>query len=255
MKVTLISKAETNTTGLSRYVDSLVAGLHASGQVEIALVQPSPLRLPGFARRLTRAAGMDLTAFFDSYPLHCPLDHSQLYHLTNQNLATLLLFQRIQPAVITVHDIIPHLVRSKPELDPGRNPAEKLFYTLALKGLHRAQAIIAISHYTRQTLIEEINCRPEKVHVVYRAVDTEVFKPLPVPETFRQEYALDQGLQYILYVGSEDPRKNLATLIEAFAQVLHEFPTRAWSRPERRTSAPSARSCSNRWNDCACRTR
>ncbi|MBC7261777.1 MAG: glycosyltransferase family 4 protein, partial [Chloroflexi bacterium] len=64
-----------------------------------------------------------------------------------------------------------------------------------------------------------------RIHVVYCAVDREQFKPLPVPASFRQKYGLDEGLRYILYVGSEDPRKNLATLIQAFKIVQQQRPS------------------------------
>jgi glycosyltransferase involved in cell wall biosynthesis len=105
-----------------------------------------------------------------------------------------------------------------------RHPAERLFYDLALRGLHRAQAIIAISEFTRQTLIQSCKILPEKIRVIYRCIDTRHFRPLPIPDEFLQKYGLKRELQYILYVGSEDPRKNLGTLVEAFAMVRHELP-------------------------------
>jgi len=221
MRITLISKAETKMTGLRRYALSLADGFREIGQAEATMVHPPSLHLPGIFRRLK---GVDLNTFFASYPLRCPLAPSQVYHLTNQNLATLLLFQRIHPAVVTVHDIIPRLVRRQAGLDTLGNPADRLFYNLSLLGLRQAQAIIAISNYTRQTLIENCRIRPEKVHVVYRGIDLDIYRPRPVNEALLNRYGLKRELQYILYVGSEDPRKNLATLIDGFARVRQRLP-------------------------------
>jgi glycosyltransferase involved in cell wall biosynthesis len=47
---------------------------------------------------------------------------------------------------------------------------------------------------------------------------------MKVPDAFWVEHGLDKGGRYILYVGSEDPRKNLPTLIQAFAQVKKYMP-------------------------------
>jgi glycosyltransferase involved in cell wall biosynthesis len=48
-----------------------------------------------------------------------------------------------------------------------------------------------------------------------------MFHPQPVPDEFYSRYRLDRWLRYVLYVGSENPRKNMPRLIAAFAR-LHE---------------------------------
>jgi glycosyltransferase involved in cell wall biosynthesis len=132
-------------------------------------------------------------------------------------MATLLLFQRFpQPVVVTVLDIIPHLVRHNPQLRTYRHPVDALFYRLALLGLRRADVLIAISEYTKRTLVEGLGLPCERIHVIYPAIDPQRFRPLAINDTFRARYELDPQVRYVLYVGSDDPRKNLPTLVRSF---------------------------------------
>ncbi|MBN1261354.1 MAG: glycosyltransferase family 4 protein [Anaerolineae bacterium] len=220
MKVALVAKPAARMTGLLRYALSLIAPLETHG-IETNLVHP---RVPALASRAGRLLGLDAQAFFTSYPLAVDAGDAALCHLASQTLATLLWARRLPPVVVTVHDIIPYLVRHDPALSTYRHTADRGFDRLALRALRRARALIAISAYTKQTLIEALDYPEAHIHVVHRAVDREVFKPLTVTGTFKQQYGLRKDERYVLYVGSEDPRKNLATLIEAFARVSRQLP-------------------------------
>lgn len=223
MHIALVTKAEQQMTGLRRYALSLYQGLRDRG-VDVTLIHPyAPL--PKALVRLGKALHLDAEAFFASYPLVVRLNGASLCHLASQTLATLLLFQRLPPTVVTVLDIIPYLVRNDPTLSVYRTPFERLFDRLALHALRRAERLIAISGFTKRCLVERLGYPSERIHVVYCAADREQFKPLPVPANFRQKYGLDEGLHYVLYVGSEDPRKNLAILIQAFAVVQRQVPS------------------------------
>lgn len=222
MTIALVTKPDKRMTGLLRYALSLYDPLRARG-VDIAMVYPrSPV--PVWLARTGRAVGLDAVSFFDAYPFSVPIARGQVCHLTSQSLATVLLFQRLHPTLVTVHDIIPYLVRNDAALSTYRHSFARLFDRLSLVGLRRATGLIAISEYTRQTLVSALGFRTERIRVVYRAVDTEVFRPLPVPLAFKQKYGLDGEHPYVLYVGSEDPRKNLEGLIRAFAIVREHVP-------------------------------
>jgi glycosyltransferase involved in cell wall biosynthesis len=88
----------------------------------------------------------------------------------------------------------------------------------------RAQAVITISHASRQELIEILHLPPEKVHVIYNAVSCQ-FRPLRDEQQrsrLRQQYNLPP--KFVLYVGTIEPRKNLRRLVAAFAQVQADHP-------------------------------
>lgn len=224
MRVQLIAKREPGTTGTARYTRDLFQGLNDAG-LNAQLTFPGRALIPAPVQNGLKRFRLDVEAFFSSYPLQASLDSATIYHLTSQMLATLLLFQRFpQPVVVTVLDIIPYLVRHRSELNTFRHPAEAMFYRLALNGLRRADALIAISEYTRQTLVEALGLPGERIHVVYPGIDRRQFYSRPVPDAFRLRYGLHCDQRYLLFVGSEDPRKNLPTLIRAFARVKRQRP-------------------------------
>lgn len=224
MKIALVTKPDKQMTGLLRYALSIYDALRARG-VDVALLHP---RVPGAMARLGRVLNLDAEAVFSSYPLSAHLPGASICHLASQTLATLLLFQRLPRTVVTVHDIIPYWVRDHKALSTYRNAFERLADRLALRALRRADALIAISNFTKSCIIEALDYPAERIHVIHRAVDREVFRPLSVPPAFRQKYGLDKDQRYVLYVGSEDPRKNLETLIKAFAAVQERLPAARW---------------------------
>jgi glycosyltransferase involved in cell wall biosynthesis len=173
--------------------------------------------------RAAKRIGYDLEAFGRSYPVRAGLAKGYLTHLTSQTLGTLLLSQRLpRPVVVTVHDILPYLLRDDPALSVYRHRVDRFMDSLAMRGLRRADRLIADSHYTRQTVVEALGVSPERIDVVHLGVDTVRFRPQPVPETFRRRYGLPEREAYVLAVGSEDPRKDLPTLLQAMALLRRD---------------------------------
>jgi glycosyltransferase involved in cell wall biosynthesis len=133
-----------------------------------------------------------------------------LVHLPNQHFARYALFRR-QPFVVTVHDI----ARFRFGFDP-ESLIERLMLKLDVLGIKRAAHIIAASQHTRDDLVQYLGIPEEKITVIYNGSDCRVFKPLN-----GEGESLDG--RFILYVGSERPRKNLGRLFEAFAELRPEF--------------------------------
>ena len=136
---------------------------------------------------------------------------ADLLHLTSHHLARYGPTAGI-PYVVTVHDLIRHRDwverNQRPPLIHRPNLRDGAYMRLDAAGLRRAAALIAVSEHTRREVVERLGVPPERVHVVREAFDRSLFRP-----TTRR--LLDRP--YVLYVGSEQPRKNLATLFRAFA--------------------------------------
>ncbi len=223
-KVGLIAKPGGPNTGVGRYVQMLHSGLAEAG-VAAARVAPSVPPLPDAGYSLLRRLGMDARTFLTNYPVWAYYPQADVYHLTSQNLASLLIFRRPRgQVVVTVHDIIPYMVRDEPQLCVYRTAADRIFDRMAMAGLRRADCLIADSQYTKQCLVQYLGIAPAKIEVVYLGIDHERFRPFPVPSRIRTHYRLPEGRRYLIYVGSEDPRKNLATLVGALAAVRRELP-------------------------------
>jgi len=117
------------------------------------------------------------------------------------------------PAVVTIHDLsfirFPNLFR----------PANRLYLTvLARLSAQRARRLIAVSAHAASEATRLLNVSPERVDVVYHGVDP-AFRPLPANEVaaFRQRRGLPE--QFVLGVGTLEPRKNQTRLVEAFARI------------------------------------
>ena len=100
---------------------------------------------------------------------------------------------------------------------------KKLFFTYMMRfSARHAGAIIAISESTRDDVLRILKLEPRKVFTVVYGIDR-IFQPLRDEAMFaevRQKYNLPP--QYILYVGNLEPRKNLPTLLRAFARLVQK---------------------------------
>jgi glycosyltransferase involved in cell wall biosynthesis len=221
-RVALIARPELDT-GIGRYVQMLDRGLREAG-VDATTVSPSIPRLPNASYRALRLMGRDLDAFLRNYPLWSVYPDAEIYHLTGQTLASLLLFRRPKgDVVVTVHDLFPYVLRRSPR---GRAlyGTDRTYYRLVNAGLKRADHLIANSEYTKQSIIDVLRLPPEDITVIYSGLDHGLFRPQPVPSEIVDRYSLPQGRRYLIYVGSEDPRKNLTTLIRALVDIRRAHP-------------------------------
>jgi len=119
--------------------------------------------------------------------------------------------------VITVHDLAflryPYLLTK----------AAARYYGQIDRAVRVADHIIAVSQSTRNDLIKLLGVPESKITVIYEAADS-VFRPLPRDESARvinERYGLPPD--YILFVGTIEPRKNLNTLLLAYHGLLTRY--------------------------------
>lgn len=104
------------------------------------------------------------------------------------------------------------------------NPANRLYLDLSTRlAVRRADRVLAISEHGRREVIELLGARPDHVTTTYCAAD-ERFRSLPRSEVeaFRQRRGLPD--RFILYLGTLEPRKNVVTLLRAYARLRSEWP-------------------------------
>jgi glycosyltransferase involved in cell wall biosynthesis len=115
--------------------------------------------------------------------------------------------------VVTLHDLA--FLRYPQVLTRSKRVYHRTF---TMRSLQRAAMIIANSNSTKQDAIE-LACIPEdNVRTVYPCIDKR-FSNVVLDEdieSFRQAHGLAMG--YLLYLGTLEPRKNITTLIDAYAQ-------------------------------------
>jgi glycosyltransferase involved in cell wall biosynthesis len=85
----------------------------------------------------------------------------------------------------------------------------------------KAEAIITVSQASKRDIVRCLHIPPERVYVTYEAAG-EAFQPVKDEAqlvAIRPEYALPE--RYLLYLGGFDRRKNLSTLLRAFALLVN----------------------------------
>jgi glycosyltransferase involved in cell wall biosynthesis len=125
------------------------------------------------------------------------------------------------PVVVTIHDLaFEHL----PETFTRRGSFQlKLTVRRTAK---KAARIATVSEYSRQDLIRTYKLPPEKIVVTHNGVEPR-FSPSPgspdETQAIRRRFGIERD--YILAVGSLQPRKNLVRLIRAYADLRNQHAT------------------------------
>ena len=221
--VTLFAKREPTVTGTARYARRLAEELRRLG-LAVRERRSEPPWPPGLAGQLRRS-GLDVNAFWASYPLVPPVPRRGVLHLTSQTVATsIALVRPMVPTIVTVHDLIPYALRGDPRLSTLRHRPDALLYRLALRGLARADAVVCDSTYTADEVARLTRVPDARLHVVALGTDLPVPPPAEQCDEALSRAGIGPGARYVLYVGSEDPRKNLMAAIEAFARLAPSYP-------------------------------
>lgn len=111
------------------------------------------------------------------------------------------------PAVVTIHDLI---FMRFPEF--YKTIDRKIYYTKVRYACDSAKKIIAISEQTKEDIIRFFNVDTNKIEVVYQSVSP-VFFERNNSENLCAKYNLSE--QFILSVGTLEPRKNQLTILKA----------------------------------------
>jgi glycosyltransferase involved in cell wall biosynthesis len=124
------------------------------------------------------------------------------------------------PYVITVHDVLEHMIRAN-----GRSGLRReLHFQLTRRVLKGAERIFAVSKFTKSEIEKLFGIAPEHIEVVYNAID-ERFLHGHATEADRQFLAERYQVNYpfLLYAGRISPHKNVVRIIEAFSALKAEL--------------------------------
>jgi len=136
-----------------------------------------------------------------------------IVHLPNHHLGRYGFFLKV-PYIITVHDLIRYFDLKGPGTFIHQpNLRDRFYLSLDYRGVEKATRIIAVSQATKHDLVKHLDIPEERISVIYEGIDHRLFKP-----TSRRLV----DYPYLLFVGSEHPRKNLARLLKAFFILKRE---------------------------------
>lgn len=213
--------------GLGRYAGEIARGLARYKRgIELSLFYNGPrqAQLPDYLEGIPHGSvhmgnkPWRLSVLL-SQLFHWPMDRTfgatEIFHATNHLLAH---FRRAR-TVFTLHDLI-YLRYPEYHL-----PYNRWYLRLAMpRYLEASDVIVTPSECSRQDAIRAYRLPESKIKVIYEAPAPTFTPPTgPAPlNGVRQKYNLPE--KYILYVGTIEPRKNLARLLEAFRPLLAHWP-------------------------------
>ena len=141
------------------------------------------------------------------------------YDLSNQTLS--FIAKTRAPSIVTVHDII--------ELTNPQHPLARILNKRLLSGITQANHIIAVSEYVKKEIVRYFGISENDISVIYNGVN-EHFKPIEDFKNTISYHELVKSLQLpkdspiILSVGSDHPRKNLATTLRVISKLKEQYP-------------------------------
>jgi glycosyltransferase involved in cell wall biosynthesis len=123
-------------------------------------------------------------------------------------------------SVVTIHDMIwffPEKFSQRNSTPIKRKPLEWYYRRIPEYAARNARAIITVSEASKESIHESLSLPAERIFVTYEAAGSQ-FRKIDDPQRSRlidEKYGLPS--QFILAIGSADPRKNILALVEAYA--------------------------------------
>ena len=162
-----------------------------------------------------------LAGVLASNRFHIPFAHPQaagvdLFHITPH-----VFHPPVKPVLTSmIHDATP---LTHP--DCHQRPTIELFQWFVEHTIPKLAAVIVPSHAVKHDLITQVGMRSTTIEVIHHGVDEDFFEASPEQlGTARRSYGLPD--EFVLFVGSMEPRKNLIRLAEAHAQLPESLQAR-----------------------------
>jgi glycosyltransferase involved in cell wall biosynthesis len=198
--------------GIGVYTDALRRHLPGAGCEVSAYSYPRPRGSAGaisighaMPQSFEAASLRDLLAPA-AHRVHMPAD---IFHVTDYRIVRM-----DCPLVATLHDALPvsHPEWCSPRLRGMKNWLQR-------KAARKADHVIALSHFAIDELVSCFGIDPHKVSVVPCGVDDDWLQAPDADAVAATLRANGLRAGYFLFVGTLQPRKNVARLLEAYLQL------------------------------------
>ena len=206
-------------TGVGTYTFELARALAAAAPLdEFELISPRPFidSVPSDARPAnlqfvySRPNLLQRRWWSVGLPSYIRRNPLALFHGTNYEVP----LRGDCPAVVTIHDLS-LLLHSNTHQARAVRRARLLMPVMA----RTARLIITPSKLVRNEVCEHLKIQAEKVFAIPLAPRSS-FKPMPLAEAAEVRRRLGIEDEFLLFVGTIEPRKNLSLLLRAFEEVV-----------------------------------
>lgn len=149
-----------------------------------------------------------------------PINPSKDYHIfLNPHNGVGLPTKNSENIITTLHDIIPS------KLPETVSPEYlKIYNSTILNTINKSRAIITVSNFSKKDISSTFSIDKNKIYVTHLAPSKIYYKmdKILCKNYLKNFYKID--FDYILYIGSFSPRKNILGLIEAFSKIHKKNP-------------------------------
>lgn len=122
------------------------------------------------------------------------------------------------PSIVTIHDVIPLRLPAY-----RTSPAAVAYAQVVAQAAKRATMVIADSEFSKRDIMELLGLPEERIRVILLAPAPQ-FRRVTDEDRLRatrERYGL--GERFVLCIAGLDQRKNISTLVAAFAAAYHEI--------------------------------
>ena len=198
------------------YASGLIASLAGLPGVSAELLTPPFASQPGIGWARSRWIR------YVTYPTWAAAQSADLYHVVDHGNAQLLWRLPGAKTVVTCHDLYPLALATGRIRIPGAPRRARMIPTaLRLRALRRARLILTVSRHTANECQRYLGIPAANLRVVYESVPSEFWAPCETAEAAATRTRLGLGPEdlIVLHVGSNDARKNLATVCRVVARL------------------------------------
>ncbi|MEA2036523.1 MAG: glycosyltransferase family 4 protein [Nanoarchaeota archaeon] len=100
----------------------------------------------------------------------------------------------------------------------GNTGVNQHVYDIEREGMHKADAIIAVSQFTKNKIVEHYDVNPDKVYVVHNAVEFNDYA------SAREEFGIKENSKVVLFLGRITIQKGPDYFLDAAKKVLDVEP-------------------------------
>ena len=172
--------------------------------------EPSGMTAPSYLRPVFGAMGRDVAWAADTVDadvVHC--------HTWYSHLGGILIRQGYSiPLVITVHSLEPLRPWKREQLRGGYD----LSCWVEQTALGMADAVVAVSRGTREDVLRVAPVRPERLHVIYNGIDTQLYRPVDATDAL-ERFGVDARRPIVLFVGRITRQKGIVHLARAIGSI------------------------------------
>ncbi len=201
--------------GIGRYMRELVmATMRLERSVPMHILGPKaiPEALKSYPGKFTyQMADAKIYSVAEQFAMPALVNSAKVLHTPHFNVPV---FSKPK-WIVTIHDLI-YLKQG----GPAALYAKQLFKQIE----RRAEAVLAVSEYTKNDILNSFPKLKDRVFVTHEAV-SDFYFTRTTPEMMRyKKDKYDLHTPIILYVGSLKPHKNLVALVEAFIAIRKDVP-------------------------------